>query len=259
MRHVNLLDIERNQKIPSFPMSQSQVILYGLQFSRSSRIVWLLELLKVNYELKMYARTPAFRAPPELKKIHPLGKSPVVEILHANGERLVLSETGCIIEYLIEHYDTTGLLSPTTPEGKRLVSFFLHFTEGTLQPAMTGSLVNITARKGSPFFVRPLVGFITGQINSLYYGSELLLNLKYLESLAKENNGGYFVDNKLTAADVVLSFPIVEVIFADKAREVSEVLPDDPSKLFPNLKKWVDLMKTQPSFSEVDQIINAKL
>ena len=78
------------------------ITLHHLETSRSQRILWLLEELQLPYELKVYQRDKATRlAPPELKKIHPLGKSPVIT---DHGE--VLAESGAIIEYLVETYGT---------------------------------------------------------------------------------------------------------------------------------------------------------
>ena len=74
--------------------------VHHLETSRSQRILWLLEELGVPYELKIYRRNPATRlAPPELKQVHPLGKSPVIT---DDGE--VVAESGAIIEYLVEKY-----------------------------------------------------------------------------------------------------------------------------------------------------------
>ena len=84
--------------------------VHHLETSRSQRILWLLEELGVPYELKIYRRDAATRlAPPELKAIHPLGKSPVVT---DDGE--VIAESGAIIEYLVEKYGALGRVNSRT-------------------------------------------------------------------------------------------------------------------------------------------------
>lgn len=78
-----------------------------LNESRGQRIVWLLEELKLEYDIKIYLRQKNKRAPPELKQVHPLGKSPVVTIEAPSLEEpLVLAESGAIVEYIIDHFGT---------------------------------------------------------------------------------------------------------------------------------------------------------
>ncbi|CAH6718687.1 glutathione S-transferase 1 [[Candida] jaroonii] len=238
-------------------MTDSKIILHWLNFSRSNRILWLLELLDIDYELKLYQRTKAFRAPKELYDIHPLGKSPVIEVVKS-GKSEVIAETGRIIEYLVDNYDHQGKLKPLTDEGKGQVSYYLHYTEGTLQPYLTGSLVNSLAKDQAPFGFKTLVGAITGQLNNQYFGKELLTNLQYLEDIAAKNKGGYFVDDKLTAADVVLSFPIAEAIFASPER-IQPLLKKSPDQAYPYLKKWSQLVFNDPSYKKTLEVVKAKL
>ncbi len=90
-----------------------QILVHHLEMSRSHRIVWLLEELGVDYEVELYLRNPkTFRAPPELRELHPLGKSPVVTV-----DDLVLAESGAIIEELVERFGPQ--LKPTDVEGLR--------------------------------------------------------------------------------------------------------------------------------------------
>lgn len=79
------------------------IVVHHLENSRSQRVLWLLEELGFAYEVKKYARDKAtMLAPPALKKIHPLGKSPILEDMDDAGERQIIAETGAIVEYLVE-------------------------------------------------------------------------------------------------------------------------------------------------------------
>ena len=128
----------------------------------------MLEELNLDYELKTYKRTKDFRAPAELEKVHPLGKSPVIEVIR-DGKSLVIAETGHIIDYLIKNYDTSKKLVPATEEDKEQVDYFLHYCEGTLQPLLVSLLVNGYAVQMAPFPVKFLVRMITNELNKAYY------------------------------------------------------------------------------------------
>jgi glutathione S-transferase len=128
--------------------------VHHLETSRSQRILWLLEELGVPYELKIYRRNPATRlAPPELKQVHPLGKSPVIT---DDGE--VVAESGAIIEYLVEKYGSMGKgdlanLQPAAGTREhRQCRFWMHYAEGSLMGWLLMKLVFTTIPK------RPMPG-----------------------------------------------------------------------------------------------------
>lgn len=124
-----------------------------LEKSRSQRILWLLEELGVSYELKTFKRGSDMLAPPELKEIHPLGKSPVITIETEHSDKpLVLAESGAISEYLCDHFDSGKLVPKRYPEGKEdqvgaeseewmRYRYFMHYAEGTLMPFLVFKLV----------------------------------------------------------------------------------------------------------------------
>lgn len=106
------------------------IVLHHLRIGRSIFTVWLLEELGLEYELKVYHRDPAtFLAPPELKRVHPLGKSPVIE-----DDDLVLSESGAITAYLLRRYDTEGRFAPPADDLKPWARYtqWLHYPEGSV-------------------------------------------------------------------------------------------------------------------------------
>src|SRR6187549_640035 len=113
------------------------IVVHHLNNSRSQRILWLLEELGLEYDIKRYQRDPqTMLAPPELRKIHPLGKSPVI----TDGD-LTLAESGAIIEYLVGRYGHGALVpSPGTPARIRY-TYWLHFAEGTAMPPLVMKLV----------------------------------------------------------------------------------------------------------------------
>jgi len=84
------------------------ITLHHLRVGRSIFTVWLLEELGVDYQLKVYHRDPnTMRAPAELRDIHPLGKSPVIDV-----DGFILSESGAITSYLLERFDPDHKFGP---------------------------------------------------------------------------------------------------------------------------------------------------
>lgn len=237
-------------------MGKPIILVHALKLSRATRIIWLLELLQVPYEIKVYNRLAEFRAPDELKKIHPLGKSPLVEITAGDGSKQVLAESGFIIEYLIENYDKSNTLTASTKEDKNLVKYYLHYTEGSLQGNLTSLLVNVMAKKHSPAGVKMLVGAVTKKINEKFFKSETLKHLDYLESIARTNKGGYFVNNKLTGADIILSYPLVELVFLEgNDRDLFE---ENPKFLYPYLFKWSQLVANSELYRKATKLCESK-
>ncbi|HQZ32695.1 MAG TPA: glutathione S-transferase, partial [Arenimonas sp.] len=113
------------------------VIVHHLNNSRSQRVLWLLEELGVPYEVKRYQRdAKTMLAPPELRAVHPLGKSPVV----SDGDEVV-AESGAIIEYLADKYGQGRLIPPPGTAARRRASYWLHYAEGSLMPPLLMSLV----------------------------------------------------------------------------------------------------------------------
>jgi glutathione S-transferase len=115
------------------------IIVHHLENSRSQRILWLLEELALPYEVRRYRRNPkTMLSPPELARIHPLGKAPVI-VDSDDGDR-VIAETGAIVEYLVDKAD--GRLGPPADrDGALRDRHFLHYAEGSLMPPLLVKLV----------------------------------------------------------------------------------------------------------------------
>ena len=108
------------------------IVLHHLNNSRSQRVLWMLEELGVPYEIRRYQRDPqTMLAPPELRQVHPLGKSPVIE----DGAR-VLAESGAIVQYLAESYAPDRLIPPRGSEAYWRYVYWMHFAEGTAMPPL---------------------------------------------------------------------------------------------------------------------------
>lgn len=179
------------------------IVVHHLNNSRSQRVLWLLEELGVPYEVKRYQRdAKTMLAPPELRAVHPLGKSPVIE-----DAGQVLAESGAIIEYLAERYGA-GRLAPAagTPEYLRY-RYWMHFAEGTAQPPLLLKLLFDRVEKGPmPFFVRPVARAIAQRAKGTFVLPNIERNLDFMEGELAKNE--WFAGKEFSAADIQMSFPL---------------------------------------------------
>lgn len=179
------------------------ITVHHLENSRSQRILWLLEELGADYEIRRYERDPETSlAPAELREVHPLGKSPVI----TDGDTTV-AESGAIVEYLVGKYDD-GRLLPAEGTPERLAyTYWLHYAEGTFMPLMIISLIlsRIESAK-MPFFARPIAKGIAGKVREGYLSPNVKRNLEFMEATLA--NSRWFCGDELTAADIQMSFPL---------------------------------------------------
>ena len=206
------------------------ITLHHLEQSRSHRFLWLMEELGLDYEIKHYQRNKKTSlAPPELKAVHPLGKSPVI----TDGDR-VIAESGAIIEYLIERYGNGQLMpQPGTDEHLRY-RYWLHYGEGTLMPLMVMSLVFNQVEK-APLVVRPIAKAISAQVRKAYLGPNIQANLDFVEAeLAKST---WLAGEELSGADIMLSFPL-EAAGVRGGRDTAR----------PNIQAFVERIHARPAW-----------
>lgn len=230
-------------------MTQDKIVLHYLVGSRAARIVWLLEELKLDYEVKAYNRTALGLAPPELKKVWPLGLSPVVEVIKLGSSKsLKLAESGQIVQYLINHYDPEGKFKPESEEDQVLVDYYLHFSEGSLQPHLVSLLVSWMACKKAPWGLGWLVKSMMNKINEFYYLKKIRTAYTFLNDQLEEKNGGYFVGNKLSGADFILDFPVNENLFGNPTRLKEMGANIDAEKDLPRLAEWNKLIIKRPLY-----------
>lgn len=236
-------------------MGEPKVIVHWLEASRSHRVLWLLEELNVPYEVKIYPRFQKYRAPKELEAIHPLGKSPLIEVIHEDGKRKTIAESGHIFSYLLTHFDTDNKLKAND----EAVDYFLHFTEGSFQGLQVGLLVNDVAVVESPFLARYLVKMVLGIINSQFYIPESYKIYDYLEDLMKQQHSKgsrVIVGDTLTAADIMLSFPINNIFI--RTDFMTRIFGNvDFKAKYPNLYKWNQYMQSNPNLIKANESITS--
>jgi glutathione S-transferase len=181
----------------------AMIVVHHLNNSRSQRVLWLLEELGVEYEVKRYERDPkTMLAPATLRAVHPLGKSPVI----TDGD-LTLAESGAIVEYLVERYGA-GRLIPRAGTRERLrYSYWLHYAEGSAMPPLLMKLVfTQIPRAPMPALVRPIVRWIADGVRTRFVEPQIKLHLDYLEAELKKSP--WFAGDDFTAADIQMSFPV---------------------------------------------------
>ena len=179
------------------------ITVHHLENSRSQRVLWLLEELGLTYEVKRYARNPkTMLAPPELRAIHPLGKSPVI----TDGE-LTLAESGAILEYLVERYGA-GRLAPASGTPQRLrYTYWLHYAEGSAMPPLLLKLVFTQVPRAPKLgLLRPIVRRIAEGVKAAFVEPQIRLHLDYLEGELGKST--WFAGAEFSAADIQMSFPI---------------------------------------------------
>jgi len=179
------------------------IIVHHLNNSRSQRILWLLEELGLEYEIRPYQRDKqTMLAPPELRAVHPLGKSPVVSV-----DGLTLAESGAIIEYLSDRYGAGKLApAPNTPERVTYL-YWLHFAEGSaMSPLLLKLIFDRIKGPQTPFLVRPIARGIADKVLGLVVLPNLKRHLDFMEGeLAKTE---WFAGNAFTSADIQMSFAV---------------------------------------------------
>lgn len=195
------------------------IVVHHLNNSRSQRILWLLEELGLDYEIKRYERDPnTMLAPAGLKAVHPLGKSPVI-----TDEGQTLAESGAIIDYLVERYGEGKLAPPSGTQQKLRYDYWLHYSEGSVMPVLVMKLVLDNCGLGD------------SGASSQFVAPQIKLHFDYLES--ELGKGPWFVGEEFTAADVQMSFP-VEAAAAQIGVDTS----------YPKLKDFLQRIHARPAY-----------
>ena len=208
------------------------IVFHHLNNSRSQRILWLLEELGLDYEIKKYQRDPkTMLAPPELRAVHPLGKSPVI----TDGGNTI-AESGAIVEYLVERYGQGRLVpAPGTPDKLRY-TYFLHFAEGSVMAPLLMKLVfDKVETSPMPFFVRPIARGISQSVKRSYIMPNISQHLAFME--AELGKSAWFAGEEFTAADIQLSFALE----ASAAR-------GGMGEKFPKLGAFLDRIHARPAY-----------
>ena len=192
------------------------ITVHHLNRSRSHRILWLLEELDLDYHVVRYDRDPKTSfAPPELQKVHPLGKSPVVEM---HGE--TIAESAAIVELICSHYAPQMIPLRSTPAFLRHIEL-MHFAEGSaMTPILINFYVSKLAEAGAPLHPR--------------IQQQLISHFTYMNSQLRAS--GHFVLDQLSAVDILLSFPAEIAIRMGRSQE------------FPALAAFVETIQNRPAY-----------
>lgn len=207
--------------------------VHHLNNSRSQRILWLLEELEVEYEITGYERNPqTMLAPRELRKIHPLGKSPVV----TDGDNTI-AESGAIIEYIVDEYGQ-GRLRPEAGTAKFLrYRYWMHYAEGSAASPLLLKVVFDELPRQGPWLAKPLLKTISKLVGAQYIDPQINLHMKYWEDeLSKQT---YFVGDEFTAADIQMSFPM---------EAVAARLDEERLSKFPKIQAFVASIHERPAY-----------
>ncbi|MNQ63210.1 Glutathione S-transferase [compost metagenome] len=195
-------------------------------------MLWLLEELGLPYEVKRYERNPAtMLAPPELRAVHPLGKSPVLD----DGEVRV-AETGAIVEYLLDAHDPEGRLRPArgTADGRRF-SYWMHYAEGSAMPPLLLKLVFSQMPRRAPGLLRPIVNGIAVKAQRTFIDPQLKAHAAWQEKELAAT--GWFAGPDFSAADIMMSFPLEAA--ASRAIDLTA---------YPNIARFLQAIHARPAW-----------
>jgi glutathione S-transferase len=179
------------------------ITVHHLNNSRSQRVLWLLEELGLPYEIKLYQRdAKTMLAPPELRQVHPLGKSPVI----SEGE-VTVAESGAIIEYLLERHGNGRFVPPAGSAERLRYRYWLHFAEGSAMPPLLLKLVfDQIGRSKMPFFAKPIARGISARVLGSFVTPNLERQLDFMEG--ELAGRPWFAGDEFSAADIQMSFPL---------------------------------------------------
>ncbi len=209
--------------------------IHHLNNSRSQRILWLLEELATPYEIRTYQRDPkTMAAPPELRAIHPLGKSPVI----TDGAHTI-AETGAIIEYLLAHHANGRLAPPADAENRLRYTYWLHFAEGSAMPPLVMTLLFTELPKRMPALIRPIGRMIGNTVKTTYLSPQIERQLDLMET--ELTSSAWFAGPDFTAADIIMSFP------------VEAAASRNGLGTRPRLTKWLKTIHARPAYQRALQ------
>ncbi|MEQ1298743.1 glutathione S-transferase [Acinetobacter soli] len=206
--------------------------IHHLEKSRSFRIVWALEELQQQYQIKLYKRLSSLAAPPELKRVHPLGKAPILE-----DAGRTIAESAVILEYLQTKFDTTQLFKPQQDDDAFQYLYWMHYAEGSLMPLLVFQLVMNNVGKNVPFFIRPVANKITDGVKAGFIGPRLKDHIAFIEQYLSEHD--YFA-GEFSFADIQMSFPLNALLTRTTGQ-------------FPNIRAFLKRIETRPAYQRAKE------
>lgn len=210
--------------------------LHHLEYSQSYRVLWLLEELGAEYELKIYERDKETSlAPAEYKAVSPLGTAPVIT---DNG--LNLAETAAIFDYVLDRNTNSPLRPAIDSSARTNYLFWFHASQGSLMPMTLMSVVFTILQTRTPALIRPLIKMVLGK------ASEGMINPRVATLLDKAEADlaatGWFAGDSLTAADMMMSYPLESLYSKGRLKHK-----------YPNCQAWVERVKGLPSYQSAKQ------
>lgn len=206
--------------------------IHHLEKSRSFRIVWALEELQQQYQIKLYKRLPSLAAPPELKRVHPLGKAPILEDAGRN-----IAESAVILEYLQTKFDTVQRFKPQQDDDAFQYLYWMHYAEGSLMPLLVFQLVMNNVGKNVPFFIRPVANKITDGVKAGFIGPRLKDHIAFIEQYLSEHD--YFA-GEFSFADIQMSFPLNALLTRTTGQ-------------FPNIRAFLKRIEMRPAYQRAKE------
>lgn len=207
------------------------ITVHHLNLSRSQRVLWLLEELGLDYEVKFYQRDPTtMLAPAALRAVHPLGKAPVI-----TDDGRTVAETGAIVDYVVDRHGGGRMIPPAGSDDHLRYTYWLHYAEGSAMPLLVLKFIFDRIPPGVPWLIRPVAHRIVDAVMTRFLGPQLKLHLDYMEGeLARST---WFAGADFTAADVQMSYPIEAAVSRaglDRSR--------------PNLWNWLARIHARPAY-----------
>ncbi len=204
------------------------ITLHHLEQSRSFRILWALEELNLEYQIKFYRRLATLAAPPELKQIHPLGKAPVLTDQDQN-----IAESAVILEYLQEQYDPQQQFKPQDRADLQQYRYWMHYAEGSLMPLLVMQLVMNNVPQHVPFLVKPVAKKITAGVKAAFILPRLKDHIQFLETYLASHD--YFAGT-FSFADIQMSFPL-------------QALMTRANGNYPNIQAFLQRIAQRPAYA----------
>jgi len=204
--------------------------VHHLNYSRSLRVLWLLEELGLEYSVQTWERDKNFRAPSAAAEVHPLGRFPMVEV-----DGSVLAESGAVMEYFA---DREGKLRPADEAENLECTFFLHYAEGSAMPPLLVRLIFDRLRAAPmPFFIKPIARGIADKVDESYISPALDLHLGFVEETLAERP--YFAGNTFSIADIQMFYPVEAALSRAKGTR-------------PNMSAWRERVTSRPAFQRAE-------
>ncbi len=204
--------------------------VHHLENSRSQRVLWLLEELRVPYDLKIYKRDANLLAPAQLKKIHPLGKAPI--IVTQDGQ--AIAETGAIMDYVLHEYEGLGLVPSAKTRSRTQFTYWMFYAEGSAMTPLLLKLIADRIRAKTPWFARPVASRIADTLEATLIRPNVKANIDFWEDSLKTT--GWFAGDHFTAADIMMSFPVETAAHRAGAGKKEHV------------RQWLDRIHARPAY-----------